>query len=434
MKRFHTSHAGIEDKPPPAVGSELPKKAAVLLNHIKDICRNSRDHSCFKSIKNMAADCGMAIQTAHNHKHLLYALGIIHIDKRANGKRTNPRHRITLVRAKLEPRQSTPRPPGGSVRDRDGKRMPGAKLSRVRLSALTLWKEFGEFDRLDLVSHYFKSGWQVCPAYNPIFEDGTTSCSCRDGRKCGRIGKHPKLSKSKWASCFEDKHDKLIDYFYEHPDDNVGVWLPDGLMVVDFDDLQAKEEIFGDAVPKTLTCATPRGAHFYFLAHELFRTTASRIKANVDIRAPGSWLILPPSIHKTGLKYEWDNLATPTRVPVTLVELLRNNLNQQPTEKQKARGAERKRTSSFILPEVIYHPDTKRHNPSVEDVGIGRNDHLFAYGRSLRAHGSSYTVIHAALQKANRERCFPKIDPEEMKRLINNVWNLRDEATWQPKL
>jgi len=278
MKRTRASRADIENDTqcfPSSLDSNLPQKAKKLLDHITEICRASPDHSCFKSIKNIAADCGLALQTAHNHKHLLYARGLIHIEKRANGKRSNPRHRITLAHEKLEPRQSTPRPLVASARRRGGKSVLSRKLSRVRFSALTLWKEF---DRLDLISQYFKSGWEVCPAHNPIFEEGITSCSCRFGRKCSKTGKHPKFSKSQWALRFEDKHDKLIDYFFENPADNVGVWLPDGLMVVDFDDVQAKEEIFGDALPETLTCVTPRGSHLYFLAHELFRTTASQIK------------------------------------------------------------------------------------------------------------------------------------------------------------
>jgi hypothetical protein len=413
---------------PSSLDSNLPQKAKKLLDHITEICRASPDDSCFKSIKNIAVDCGLALQTAHNHKHLLLARGLIHIEKRANGKRSNPRHRITLVHEKLEPRQSTSWPLAASVRGCGEKSTSRRKLSCVRLSALTLWKEF---DRLDLISQYFRSGWQVCPAHNPIFEDGITSCSCRFGRKCSKTGKHPKFSKSQWALRFEDKHDRLIDYFFENPADNVGVWLPDGLMVVDFDDVQAKEEIFGESLPETLTCATPRGAHLYFLAHELFRTTASKIKANVDIRAPDSWVILPPSIHKTGLKYEWEILTTPKSVPATLVELLRNNINQQPAGERKTRSAAGS-TSSFTLPDVIYNPKVKRSNQSWEAVGLGRNAHLFAYGRSLRARGNGYRAIHAALQKANYERCVPPIDSEEMKRLINNVWNLRNDPKWQP--
>lgn len=114
MKRGQTSRSNIGDKAPhdsPSPDSKLPKNSLKLLDHITEICHKSPDRSCFKSIKNIAADCGMALQTAHNHKHLLRELGIIRIDERPNGKRANPRHRITLVEekvgGKLEPRQST---------------------------------------------------------------------------------------------------------------------------------------------------------------------------------------------------------------------------------------------------------------------------------------------------------------------------------------
>jgi hypothetical protein len=197
---------------------------------------------------------------------------------------------------------------------------------RVRLSALTLWRDL---PRLDLVSQYYKSGWKVGPAHRPLFQDDKVYCSCRGGRQCGDIGKHPKFSKGEWARRFEGKLDKLLDYFDPHQDDNVGAWLPDELMVVDFDDSHALIEIFGDAPPETLTCATARGSHLYFKAQKDFSTSSFKFKANVDVRAPGSWIMLPPSIHKTQVHYEWDCLVRPTSVPASLIELLYQITSQQ---------------------------------------------------------------------------------------------------------
>jgi hypothetical protein len=275
MKRAQTSSLNPGESPPHDLSSsesKLPRNALKLLTHIVEICRASPDRSCFKSIKNIAADCGLALQTAHSHKHLLRKLGLIRIEDRPNGERTNPRHRITITWDKLEPRHSTPR----LSADGDGRRVRVPKSAgkrRARLSALSLWKEL---DRLDLISQYLKSGWKVCPAYAPVFQEDICMCSCTDGPNCRKVGKHPKLNEIAWARRFEGRHAKLIDHFSLNPLDNVGMWIPDGLMVVDFDDPQAEIETFPDGSPETLTCSTARGSHLYCPSSGRVKTLALR--------------------------------------------------------------------------------------------------------------------------------------------------------------
>jgi hypothetical protein len=374
----------------------------------------------------MAADCGLALQTAHNHKHLLRKLGFIRIEKRPNGKRANPRHRITLAKEKLEPRHSTPRLVGLREERRELRQKVSSKSEggrRASLSALSLWKEL---PRLDLIHQYSKSGWQVYPAYAPVFQEDVCFCSCPDGPNCQTPGKHPKFAQISWSRQFEGRPTKLLDYFFQNPFDNVGMWLPEGLMALDFDDPQAEAEIFPDSSPDTLTCSTPRGSHLYFNSHRDFRTSSSLLKAKLDVRSPGSWIMLPPSVHETGRKYKWDGLAVPLDIPTSLVEL---------SQSAKRRGKDAQKPpdhdsiTPFILPETIYHPD---HAPKGDDLcGIGRNNHLFRYGRSMRSRGKRQVEIRDALQEANRERCIPPINFEEMEQLVKNVWNLPNAQLWK---
>jgi hypothetical protein len=204
-------------------------------------------------------------------------------------------------------------------------------------------------------------------------------------------------------------------------------------MVVDFDDYQALTEIFGDEPPETLTCATARGAHLYFRAHKDFRTSSSKFKANVDVRAPGSWIMLPPSIHKTQVRYEWDCLARPANVPASLIELLYRITSQQVVGAKMTDEHPQMEVSSFNLPDVIYKPTFKFKKEDGDRIGVGRNSTLFAYGRSLRARGRSYSAIHAAIQNANDQRCIPPYNSRELKQLIDNIWNLPDSPKFEPK-
>jgi hypothetical protein len=148
----------------------------------------------------------------------------------------------------------------------------------------------------------------------------------------------------------------------------------------------------------------------------------------LDIRGPGSWIILPPSVHETGRGYVWDGLAVPLDIPAALIEL---------SQSAKRRGRERQKPSdpdtetSFILPETIYQPE---RTPKGDNYcGIGRNNNLFRYGRSLRVRGNGYIQIRDALQTANQERCVPPLSFEEMEQLITNVWTLPNSSEWHKK-
>jgi hypothetical protein len=118
------------------------------------------------------------------------------------------------------------------------------------------------------------------------------------------------------------------------PTANIGVVVPDSLIVLDFDpragawssleDLEAEH----DPLPVTLTVRTggaDRGEHRYFLCPR-GPVAMAKVGAGIDLRLPGRhYLVAPPSVHpETGHPYAWlDATVPPAPLPPWLAAMLR---------------------------------------------------------------------------------------------------------------
>lgn len=95
---------------------------------------------------------------------------------------------------------------------------------------------------------------------------------------------------------------------------------PDGL--AGQDEVRALEAIYGP-LPKTLTAKTPNGYHHYFRYPAGRRITNSPVSANVHVRGEGGYVVAPPSIHPSGVTYEWVDESVPiTDAPDWLLALV----------------------------------------------------------------------------------------------------------------
>jgi uncharacterized protein DUF3631/bifunctional DNA primase/polymerase-like protein/primase-like protein len=231
---------------------------------------------------------------------------------------------------------------------------------------------------------YSRSGWHVLPLHTPV--PGGCSCVKPD---CQRPGKHPRTLHGlndattdeaiirKWWTCW--------------PDANIGIVVPDGMVVVDIDGEEGETALrdAGYELSPTVTCKTGRGTHHYY------RTLAKvgpkiGVLPHIDLRGPGSYVIAPPSLHARGNLYTW--IVSPTeRKPADVPEW---------------------------LPRLTAQPE-RGDGGSVETRAIlregERNDGLFRLGASLRARGLSSKAIEAALLAENLARCSPPLPDVEVR-------------------
>lgn len=163
---------------------------------------------------------------------------------------------------------------------------------------------------------------------------------------------------------------------------------------------------------KTLTAITARGTHFYFQwpdAETIIRNSASKIGAGIDVRGRRGYVLCPPSIHPSGMPYEWTavNLQA-ARAPGWLLESL-----------------------------------TSAARPVIEASEIGilpegqRNDGLTRLAGALRRKGKNQSEIEAELLAANVRRCRPPLLDTEVRKIAASVSRYAPggldplEAAWQ---
>ena len=100
-----------------------------------------------------------------------------------------------------------------------------------------------------------------------------------------------------------------------------------GAWVLDIDDAAAFHSLANDfAIPATRSCRTGRGMHLYF-AWDADEPVRNRLKCaelpGADIRGEGGYVILPPSLHPSGKRYDWERDEDASEAPSELVAIAR---------------------------------------------------------------------------------------------------------------
>ena len=228
---------------------------------------------------------------------------------------------------------------------------------------------------MDQIVAYMESVWNVTPLVP--------------------YGKVPIYKRKEWSKFSRDE--KLLIFKLED-EYNVGLWI-NSLTVFDYDSDRQPEN--------TLVAVRGDHSHNYFQAHPEIYNTQGEVAPDIDTRAKGGLIVLPPSVHETGMPYEWAVLQEPQPVPDKLVEMWRN--------RQAFGGPTGFKLTA--LPAVIHKGQ--------------RDNFLWAVGRSLRASGATRETIADYLHDLNRERFSPRFSDREVDRKISHVWTAPDRPDWK---
>jgi hypothetical protein len=204
---------------------------------------------------------------------------------------------------------------------------------------------------------------------------------------------------------------QILHWWDQHPDANIGVDCGGtGIVVFDIDakhgadpeDVLADHDLYGAPVVLTGEAPEPggsfprslpgvRGAQVFFRGAE--RTTDKLTVPGTEIRSIGAYVVVPPSVHPSGVPYEGD-LPAVRELPQTpewltaLVEVHKNGV-------APAVGA------------VI--PKGEQHHTLVSLAG------------SMRRRGMEADEIEAALMVTNLKRLEDPAPPEDIKRIAQSV-------------
>lgn len=151
---------------------------------------------------------------------------------------------------------------------------------------------------------YYKRGLSIVPLHGIV--DGRCTCGRLD---CDSPGKHPRfawkpytITRATWP--------QIVSWFKEFPASNVAVVTGriSGIVVIDLDGERglnsAREQ--GLSLPHTSVVRTGHGWHIYTKYPENLRVPCRLgIFPGVDIKGDGGFVVAPPSMHDSGMRYRW---------------------------------------------------------------------------------------------------------------------------------
>lgn len=198
-------------------------------------------------------------------------------------------------------------------------------------------------------------------------------------------------------------------WWTERPNANIGL-STDGLIAVDVESddnpwLNANPERRISMTIGPVSMTPGSGLHYIYRqpAGRAWHNTVKKLAPDVDTRANGGYIVLPPSIVEGGKSYRWapsseldiapEHLPEP---PAWLVERLDTLAAGTPTSPTGASGA--------------------NEIPSGQ-----RNGTLARLAGTMRRVGMSQAEILVALAQANADRCVPPLDQREVERIAGSV-------------
>ena len=145
---------------------------------------------------------------------------------------------------------------------------------------------------------YAEAGWPVFPL------------KPRDKRPLTRRGLHD-------ASCDVSR---VKSWWTRWPNANIGLAILRGFIVVDIDKPEAMGHLQAQdlTLPATVAATTGRGRHLWYATGSVAVRNRVGLFPGIDIRAPGGYVVAPPSVHPNGSVYRWE------------VPLQRNRIAQAP--------------------------------------------------------------------------------------------------------
>lgn len=181
----------------------------------------------------------------------------------------------------------------------------------------------------------------------------------------------------------------------------------------------------GLTLPETWTAITGSGGyHLWYWTDKAMRGYVNDT-IGVDLRADGSLVIVPPSLHKSGNRYEWElsprdlQCAEVNEAVFAFIEHCRPTKSEYGSSTQRGTGGDRK----MILPPEL--PEGGRHAPLISAIGI------------MNRYGFSDEAIEAAIRIENESKCIPPLTEQELQREIFPAiyrWEKGVSAdTWKPK-
>lgn len=248
---------------------------------------------------------------------------------------------------------------------------------------------------LDVGLAYVERGWAVLPLHS--VSEGHCTCGKLD---CRSPGKHPRTQNGLKDATKDPE--TVRGWFTRWPGANIGIATgsASGIVVLDVDGPGGEKAVDGLCWNSpTPTSLTGKGRHLFFRHPGNPIQNAVRLREQVDIRGDGGYIVAPPSLHHSGIRYRWDEARNlgfdldPAPLPNSLrIELLAAS-----------------RRSADLDVEWRGIPEGKR------------NDALTRHAGSVLGRGTSEAEALRLCLAWNGANCTPPLSEAEVARTVRSI-------------
>ena len=258
---------------------------------------------------------------------------------------------------------------------------------------------------------YATLGWPVIPLHTPYLKSDRALCSCSNA-ECENQGKHPRWDAQTLPSGLKNAttDEAMIQEWWEKwPDANVAIATgkASGVVVIDVDPRHGGDSGFANLeethgrLSDTAYAETGGAGRHYFFRHpgQLVPNSAGKLAAGVDVRGDGGCVVVAPSLHASGRRYEWPFDGTPGETELAP-------------------------TPDWLTEQATADRDGEVDSPAQDSLPVrqgSRNNHLTRVAGRLRHQGLSADAIAAALLHINNEECDPPLPVHEVRQIANSV-------------
>ncbi len=354
----------------------------------------------------MATALGVSRRQVRYAKQNLIDAGRIRLELRENGKRSNPIH--TLI--KVNPINQY---------------MKDESLCKIDWSIMydIAPKDLNAMTTFEQLEFYAEIGFQTIPLHYPKFKPGGVYCSCKSGRNCPSIGKHPALA---WKGLdFSDRrtYRAMQSYWRDDINYNIG-FLVDGFAVLDVDyrkggqwSLAYLQDELGQ-LPVGLSVTTGNGKHIYFKTNDGLSNAVDVMElGGLDVRAKGGIVAAPCSVHHSETQYKWETVGVPEQLPENWALNLQGGGAGRTRNNTAGRGANQpeallptKLDANYVIPESR------------------RNTTLFKFASRERGKGADYDHILDVISTLNETYCEPPLRDSELRSIAASVTRYPSET------
>lgn len=166
---------------------------------------------------------------------------------------------------------------------------------------------------------YGRRGWPVLPVWWPSYAG---ECACPEGGNCSSPAKHPLVPGGHLSATTNREQIAAWWASWPHASIAIATGQPAGFSVLDIDPEHGGQQSFSRMMKQsgrpdpTLVSLTGGGGRHILWRWMPEHRCSQNVRAGIDVRSSGGYILAPPSLHASGVRYEWHDEGHPRSVRV----------------------------------------------------------------------------------------------------------------------